>query len=179
MIVTGDSELAERVRKLRQYGWDEKRNSQLDGVNSRLDEIQAAILRVKLRYLDADNSRRAQIADYYQDALAGSDLITPSKREGREHVYHLYVVRSAGRDKVLETLRGGGVAAAIHYPVPVHLQPAYRGRGIDPWPLPHSERAAATVLSLPIYPELAREDMETVAAAAGARSPRPKMDIRR
>jgi dTDP-4-amino-4,6-dideoxygalactose transaminase len=170
MIVTNDAELAERVRKLRQYGWDTERNSGLDGVNSRLDEIQAAILRVKLPYLDADNDRRREIADYYRNALAGSDVITPVVPAGREHVYHLYVVRSASRDKMLNALRDAGIVAGIHYPVPVHMQPAFRGRGFDRQPLPCSERAAAQVLSLPIYPELACAEMEAVVAALRARA---------
>ena len=170
MVVTGDSDLAERVRQLRQYGWDAKRESQIDGMNSRLDEIQAAILRVKLPHLDADNRRRTNIARFYDDALAGSELAVPAAPQGREHVYHLYVVRSERRDAALDELRRGGVAAGIHYPVPVHRQPAFRGRGFDAGPLPHSERAAAEVLSLPIYPELAQDQLDTVIAAAGARA---------
>jgi dTDP-4-amino-4,6-dideoxygalactose transaminase len=139
-------------------------------VNSRLDEIQAAILRVKLPHLDADNKRRREIADYYRNALAGSEVIPPEVPAGREHVYHLYVVRSASRDKMLSALRGAGIVAGIHYPVPVHVQPAFCGRGLDRCPLPYSERAAAQVLSLPIYPELARADMEAVVAALRIRA---------
>jgi dTDP-4-amino-4,6-dideoxygalactose transaminase len=165
MIVTEDVELAERARKLRQYGWDAERNSCAYGVNSRLDEIQAAILRTKLPHLDAENDRRARIADFYRAGLADSDLLTPAAPAGREHVYHLYVVRSETRDTTFERLRRIGVAAAIHYPVPVHLQPAFRDRGFAPFPLPHSEKAAAQVVSLPIYPELARDDMAAIAAA--------------
>lgn len=171
MIVTSDAGLAERVRKLRQYGWDEKRISCLDGVNSRLDEIQAAILRAKLPYLDADNARRAEIAEFYGNALAGSELTTPSFPSGREHVYHLYVVRSAAREQTIEALSRAGVAAGVHYPVPVHLQPAFRGRGFDPWPLPQSEKAAAEVLSLPMYPELSYDEIDAVVDAVP--KPRP------
>jgi dTDP-4-amino-4,6-dideoxygalactose transaminase len=170
MIVTGDGYLAERVRQLRQYGWNAKRESQVDGMNSRLDEMQAAILRVKLPYLDADNRRRGGIARYYDDALAGSKLVTSAVPPTREHVYHLYIVRSERRDAALEQLRRSGVAAGIHYPVPVHLQAAFRGRGFEAAPLPHSEQAAAQVLSLPIYPELEQSQMEAVVAAAGARA---------
>jgi dTDP-4-amino-4,6-dideoxygalactose transaminase len=179
MIVTDDGELAERARKLKQYGWDARRQSQVDGVNSRLDELQAAILRVKLPHLDRDNSRRAAIASNYRDALTGSDLIAPTAPAGREHVYHLYVVGSAKREATLERLRRGGVAAAIHYPVPVHLQPAFRGRGLDPWPLPHSERAAQQVLSLPIYPELSAADVDAVVDAVLARRPLAEAGLRR
>jgi len=171
MIVTSDYELGERARRLRQYGWDEERSSRLDGVNSRLDEIQAAILRVKLPYLDAANGLRAQIAEFYRNALASSDVIGPASPAGREHVYHLYVVRCASRDKTLAALHGAGIVAGIHYPVPVHMQPAFLGRGFDRWPMPHSEQAAAQVLSLPIYPELARIDMEAVVAALRVRAP--------
>lgn len=179
MIVTHDAELAERARKLRQYGWDEGRNSRLDGVNSRLDEIQAAILRVKLPHLDEENARRAEIAEFYRKALANSDLVVSSVPPGREHVYHLYVVRSGARETVLNRLHRAGVAAGIHYPVPVHMQPAFRGRGFDRTPLPHSEQAAAEVVSLPIYPELARESMEAVVAAVQAQASMAELGARR
>jgi dTDP-4-amino-4,6-dideoxygalactose transaminase len=165
IVVTGDGDLADRIRKLRQYGWDKERNSSLDGVNTRLDELQAAILRAKLPSLDADNALRRKIADVYAQALAVSDLALPSTPESRYHVYHLYVVRSENRDGMLEALRRSGVVAGIHYPIPVHLQRAFQGRGFNPWPLPHTNRVSAQVLSLPIYPELAHRDVNTVVEA--------------
>lgn len=163
-ITTNDPELADRVRCLREYGWVERNVSVAPGLNSRLDELQAAILRVKLRSLDADNERRREIAALYDELLADTDLVLPKRREEAAHVFHLYVVRSAERDELLARLRANDVEAAIHYPVPVHLQPAYRGRvaGHD---LVNTELVASEILSLPIYPELTDADVERVAAA--------------
>lgn len=166
MIVTDDKVFAERVRRLRQYGWDEARESRETGLNSRLDEIQAAILRVKLPHLDADNEKRAGIARFYNEALAGTPLVPPAGRPACEHVYHLYVVRSPDRAAIIKAMRNAGIAAGVHYPVPAHLQPAYRGCGFEAQRLPHTERAAGEVLSLPIYPELSRDDMTKVAEAS-------------
>lgn len=163
-ITTDDSELADRVRYLREYGWVERNVSSVSGWNSRLDELQAAILRVKLQFLDEDNNRRREIAALYDELLADSDLILPQRREDATHVFHLYVVRSAGRDELLAQLRAKEIAPAIHYPVPVHLQPAYRGR-LAARDLANTERAAREILSLPIYPELTDAEVEKVAAA--------------
>jgi dTDP-4-amino-4,6-dideoxygalactose transaminase len=165
-ITTNDAKLAEKVRYLREYGWVERNVSAVCGWNSRLDELQAAILRVKLRFLDADNERRRAIADLYDKLLVDSDLIVPKRREDATHVFHLYVVRSNAREDLLSRLRGVGVDAAIHYPVPVHLQPAYRGR-LCANNLTNTERIATEILSLPIYPELADADVERIAAACG------------
>jgi dTDP-4-amino-4,6-dideoxygalactose transaminase len=162
-VVTADEALGEKLRLLREYGWAERYVSHTEGWNSRLDELQAAILRVKLRYLDADNAARRRIAARYRVELADIGLVLPATREGSEHVYHLYVVRSEKRDALNRHLQERGIAAGIHYPVPIHLQPAYRG---DPLlSLPVTERAAREVLSLPIYPELADTDISTVVAA--------------
>jgi len=168
MIVTNDHALAARASAVRQYGWNEARESQVDGLNSRLDELQAAVLRAKLPHLDADNLRRAAIAAFYDEALSETGLGLPRGPEERQHVYHLYVVRSAVRDRICEGLRACGVAAGIHYPVPVHLQPAFRDRGMTRWPLPHSEQAAAQVVSLPLYPELTDDQLDTVVSAVRA-----------
>ena len=165
-ITTNDPELAEQVRYLREYGWVERNVSAVSGWNSRLDELQAAILRVKLRFLEADNERRCTIADLYDEVLADSDLVLPKQREDATHVFHLYVVRSNAREDLLSRLRGAGVEPAIHYPVPVHLQPAYRGR-LSASNLKNTERLATEILSLPIYPELADADVERIAAACG------------
>jgi dTDP-4-amino-4,6-dideoxygalactose transaminase len=179
MVVTRDCDLAGGIRKLRQYGWDEQRDSALDGVNSRLDEIQAAILRAKLPSLDADNERRRQIADVYRETLAGADMVLPAAPAEREHVYHLYVVRCGNRDGMIESLHRSGVAAGIHYPVPVHLQRVFRDRGFNPSPLPRTENAAATVLSLPIYPELGHGDVNRVVDAVLARAPSGRVSAQR
>lgn len=183
MIVTNNSELAQQARLLREYGWAERYISHFPGCNSRLDEVQAAILRVKLRYLDQDNAARARIAAMYQAGLSDGDIILPRCRpetndqdavptESR-HVYHLYVVRSSQRDALKKHLEDKGIGALIHYPVPVHLQPAYMTRLKSKIfeltrknvPLLETEKAATEVLSLPIYPELNRRDVEAVIEA--------------
>jgi len=167
-VVTSDARLAKRVRLLREYGWRERYVSDIPGVNSRLDEIQAAILRVKLRHLDAENARRGSIAAEYDRLLAGSGLALPQARPGAMHVYHQYVVRAAHRDGLQSHLRTLGIGALIHYPVPVHLQPAYAGRLPGADTLPVTEAAARQVLSLPMFPELCDEQVRiTVAAVAG------------
>ncbi len=158
MIVTDDPALAERVAALREYGWRERYVSDIPGVNSRLDPLQAAILGAKLPHLDADNARRGAIAARYDAGLAATGLGLPSRRAGCDPVFHQYVVRSAARDALRQALAVKKIGTLIHYPVPVHAQPAYRGRiAIAPGGLGESERAAASVLSLPIYPELGDE----------------------
>jgi len=158
-VVTDDRRLAEKGRMMREYGWLDSRISRIKGWNSRLDEIQAAILRVKLKHLDVSNAARRHLAAIYNDGLTGSDLCLPTLTEGADHVYHLYVVRTTERDGLLESLRRGGIGAAVHYPVPVHLQPAYAGMGEN---LAETEQAAREILTLPIYPELSEEDVTSV-----------------
>ncbi|MEO8257203.1 MAG: DegT/DnrJ/EryC1/StrS family aminotransferase [Acidobacteriota bacterium] len=163
MVVTDDPALAERTRLLREYGWTERYVSTIPGGNSRLDEIQAAILRVKLRYLDRDNQTRQRLAALYDALLDGAGLVLPRRRPEAQHVFHLYVVRSSRREPLQEDLRSAGILALIHYPVPIHLQPAYLGRLSGSDALPATERAAREVLSLPIYPELTEDHVRTVA----------------
>jgi dTDP-4-amino-4,6-dideoxygalactose transaminase len=167
-IATANPELAQRARLLREYGWTERYVSHLAGWNSRLDEIQAAVLRVKLGHLDADNAARRRIAARYDQALRGLDLQRPAQRPGATHVYHLYVVRAPCRAELQAFLRERGVGALVHYPVPIHLQPAYRGRLIGASALPETERAAQVVLSLPMYPELPPAELESSIAAVRA-----------
>jgi dTDP-4-amino-4,6-dideoxygalactose transaminase len=162
MIVTNNAEFAERARLLREYGWAERYVSHLAGWNSRLDEMQAAILRVKLRYLDQDNLKRAQIADRYGEALSETTLRLPQRREHANHVFHLYAIRSAERDRLQAYLSSRGVGALVHYPVPVHLQPAYGKGNVRFDSLPVTESAAREVLSLPMYPELDDLDVQRV-----------------
>jgi dTDP-4-amino-4,6-dideoxygalactose transaminase len=168
-VLTNDAVAADRMRLLRQYGWRERDRSILPGFNSRLDEIQAAILRVKLRRLTADNERRRTIAARYDAAL--SDVIrTPAPDEG--HVFHQYVVRTPDRDALRARLQSDEITALVHYPVPIHLQAAYEGRVIvADGGLPVTERAANEVLSLPMFPQLSDADVARVCArvAAGAR----------
>lgn len=155
VLTTDDEALADRIGAIRQYGWKERYISDGVGVNSRLDEIQAAILRVKLNYLDAGNARRQAIAAAYDEALAGTRYAAPIRREGSGHVFHQYVLRVPERAALMARLRAEGVATAIHYPSPVHLQPAYRGRTpLGPAGCAETARAAAEVMSLPMFPEL-------------------------
>jgi dTDP-4-amino-4,6-dideoxygalactose transaminase len=167
MIVTSDAEVAANVRSLREYGWRQRYVSDVAGTNSRLDELQAAILRAKLPFLDEDNRRRAALAAAYTRALAGV-VGTPTVGPHRESAWHLYVVRTPRRDALRKHLAEAGIGTAVHYPVPAHLQPAYRGRLGDTGSFPEAERAAGDVLSLPLYPELPAGDVDRVAAAIGA-----------
>ncbi|MDI9571155.1 MAG: DegT/DnrJ/EryC1/StrS family aminotransferase [Pseudomonadota bacterium] len=164
MITTNDGELASQCRLLREYGWEERYVSSRRGYNSRLDEIQAAILRVKLPGLAADNLRRRRLADRY-DLLLASSVRTPKRRPEGAHVFHLYVVRTAHRNGLRDHLHRLGIGALVHYPLPVHLQPAYRGRIDCPGGMEETERAAREILSLPMYPELAVENVHRVAEA--------------
>ncbi len=155
VIATNSAQLADDLGALRQYGWRTHYLSDLVGVNSRLDEIQAAILRVKLAHLDAHNARRQAIAASYDAALAGSTIAPPIRREDAGHVFHQYVLRVPERAAMQAKLRELGVATGVHYPVPVHLQAAYQGRiAHGPSGLAHTEQASREVMSLPMYPQL-------------------------
>ncbi len=153
-ITTNNPALAEKARLLRQYGWKERYVSESKGFNCRLDELQAAILRVKLRHLPAWNTRRQQLATLYDQRLAGSGLALPLTPDNATHVYHQYVVRHKKRDQLRGFLLQNGIHSLVHYPVPVHLQPAYQNLGYAAGSLPNTEQAALQVLSLPLYPEL-------------------------
>lgn len=164
-IATDDSELAQRARLLREYGWRERYISAFPGYNSRLDELQAAVLRVKLRYLWAENERRRALAARYTTGLFGSGLILPVERPGVTHVYHQYVVRHWRRDLLRERLAAQRIGTLVHYPLPVHLQPAYQGRVWVGPGLPVTERVAREVMSLPMFPELQDEQADRVVEA--------------
>jgi dTDP-4-amino-4,6-dideoxygalactose transaminase len=153
IVVTSDDELAERVRALREYGWKERFISEVPGCNSRLDELQASILRVKLVHLTEDNEKRQRIADIYTRELSGR-VSTPVVAGGRASVFHQYVVRVSQRDHMRQFLKEHGVGTSVHYPFPIHLQPAYRDRLGSAGSFPCAETAATEILSLPIYPEL-------------------------
>ena len=166
-VVTNDAALAERLRRLREYGWERKYyTAYLGGLNSRLDELQAALLAAKLRHLPQWNERRREIAGMYEDLLTGIGLALPEVPEDGEHVFHLYVVRlaSSQREKVREALRERGIGAEIHYPLPAYQQPVYAHLA-PAGGLPVTERLAAEVLSLPMYPELTDDEVRAVAAA--------------
>jgi len=166
MLATQDAALGADIAALRQYGWRTHYISDSVGVNSRLDELQAAILRVKLQHLDAQNARRQAIAAAYDDALRGTMLTAPARRAGVGHVFHLYVLRTPDRAAIQARLRAAGIATGIHYPSPVHLQPAYRGRiALGPSRCHVTEIAAEQVLSLPMYPELSDGQVAQVCEA--------------
>lgn len=162
-VFTRDRVLYNRLLGLRQYGWDENRISTTQGFNSRLDELQAAILRVKLKYLDKNNERRMRLAQAYNGSLEGLPLDLPEDVPGTSHVYHQYVIgcqEESLRDELLYFLSENQIQCAIHYPVPVHLQPGYaRTPRVS---LPVTEKTAKRIVSLPMYPELKMEQVEQV-----------------
>ncbi len=161
-VTTGDPAIADRLAMLRNYGSRVKYHNDVIGYNSRLDELQAAMLRVKLRALDAENARRKEIAARYLDGLRGANVILPTVPDWADPVWHLFVVRHADRDGLAARLKADGIATMIHYPVPPHLQPAYRDAGYAEGSLPLTERIHREVLSLPIFPELAAAEQQFV-----------------
>ncbi len=164
MVVTDNRALADKALLLRQYGWSKRFISHAQGWNTRLDEIQAAVLRVKLKHLDQDNAKRIALADRYNASLKSLDIKLPQRRSECTHVFHMYVLRTQQRDALLGHLREQGVGAAIHYPAPVHMQPAYRHL-CPQGDLPQTMRAAGEILSLPIYPELDENDAMKIVGA--------------
>ena len=181
MVVTDNDELAACVRLLRNYGAVENYKAVRVGHNRRLDTLQAAMLRVKLPWLDSWNSMRRAHARLYDDVLRGVPVVRPTIRDGVEHVWHLYVVRVSERDRVRAQLRVHGIDTGIHYPIPVHAQPAYRHLGYGAGSFPVAERYADQVLSLPMYPELpgeavARVGQALASVASGLRT--PEVDLR-
>jgi dTDP-4-amino-4,6-dideoxygalactose transaminase len=162
LVITSDSGLAERLRLLRQYGWKDRYVSSIKGLNSRLDELQAAILRVKLGWLDEWNETRRKHAALYDALLQDTAVTTPVPMEYGKHCYHIYAIRSESRDELKGFLRERGVGALVHYPVPVHLQDAYRDLGLGEGALPVTEQVAAEVLTLPVAPEVTEEQIGQV-----------------
>jgi dTDP-4-amino-4,6-dideoxygalactose transaminase len=166
IVSTNDARLAERLRLLREYGWRQRNHSELPGLNSRLDELQAAVLRVRLRHLDKGNAARRALAALYDDALTGSPLVPPARDPETPSVYHQYVIRCARRDELRARLGESGVQTLIHYPEAVHQQPAYRDRLPRVVPLERTQAAVAQILSLPMYPELPPGAVRRVARLA-------------
>ena len=164
MVVTNDPAFADQARLLREYGWRERYLSQVPGLNSRLDELQAAILRVKLRYLDEENRKRQALAHAY-DELLSSTVMVPEIPLHSSHVYHQYVIRHKQRDALREFLQSRGMGTLVHYPVPIHLQQAYRNRLRCGSSMINTETIAKEVLSLPIYPEFEPDNVRQVAEA--------------
>lgn len=164
-VTTDDDELADRVRLLRNYGSKEKYYNEEKGINSRLDELQAALLRVRLKHLDEWNARRARIAAMYLEGLRETELMLPRVCDGADPVWHLFVVRSNRRDELQAYLKGHGVNTLVHYPVPPHLQEAYPELTFRTEPLPITEAIHREVLSLPMSPHLSDSAVERVVAA--------------
>ncbi len=164
-VTTGDEALAGRLRKLRDHGRVSKYVHDEIGYGHRLDALQAAILAAKLPHLDAANAARRRLAARYGELLAGSELVLPHVPQGVTPVWHLYVVRTARRDEVLAGLKAQGIEAGIHYPLPLHLQPAYRSLGLGSGAFPVAEAASQQVLSLPLFPEMTDAQQERVVAA--------------
>ncbi|NKB33464.1 MAG: erythromycin biosynthesis sensory transduction protein eryC1 [Pseudomonadales bacterium] len=162
-VTTSDSALAKQLRLLREYGWEERFHSSQLGRNSRLDEIQAAILRVKLRHLDEFNLARKNIAKIYNEKLSELGLGLPNCEASYEHVYHQYVIRSQKRDALLKSLGEAKILAGIHYPLPVHRQAAYAEMAIMSGDLSTTDTLCDEILSLPIYPELGQQVHDVVA----------------
>jgi dTDP-4-amino-4,6-dideoxygalactose transaminase len=161
-VATNNAEVAQRIRMLRQYGWDEARVSHFHGINSRLDELQAAILRVKLPHLDRDTEKRNQIAAFYNGALKNNNIIKPIARESAFHAYHLYVIQCDDRDEVITQLKTHNIIAGVRYEKAAHQMPIYHSSNNQ---LPVTEQLAERVLCLPMYPELLPSEMERVVDA--------------
>ncbi len=161
--VTSDPELARALRRLRNHGESSRYRAESVGFNSRLDELQAAVLRAKLPHLAGWNRRRREIAAEYRRRLAGLPLLVPEEDPGE--VQHLFVIQVAQRDRFRRALEERGILTQIHYPIPIHLQPAYRGLGFAPGSFPAAERRAARVVTLPLYPEMTAGQIDSVVGA--------------
>ncbi len=166
MVVTNDDAAADQAKLLRQYGWRERYISEIKGMNTRLDELQAALLRVKLKHLDAWTQARRERAALYDELLSplAGIITTPTQAAYGESVYHLYVIQSQRRDALMAHLKGRGISTSIQYPLPIHVQPAYTQ--LAPMGgLPVAEKLATEILSLPMYPELTLDEVREVAGA--------------
>lgn len=164
-VVGSDERHLNPLRALREYGWETRYVSRKFGVNSRLDELQAAVLRVRLAVLDDDNRRRRRIAELYDERIDADCIAKPRRFPGAEHVYHQYVIQAPQRDQLQKALADLGVATLVHYPRAVHQQPAYDDESFRPVALPNTESVVSRVLSLPMFPEMTLEQVETVCAA--------------
>jgi len=163
MIVTNDKKIAEKIRLLRNYGQKTKYNHTIIGFNSRLDEIQAAIMRVKLNKLNKWNDLRRKNAKLYNKLLKKTNVITPVEKQYAKHVYYLYVIKSSQRNKLQEWLKSKKIETMIHYPIPIHLQDAYKGLGYKKGDFPITEKICDEILSLPMFPELKSEQIRKIA----------------
>jgi dTDP-4-amino-4,6-dideoxygalactose transaminase len=164
-VLVDDPAVAKKLRQLRNGGQTDRYHHAISGINSRLDEIQAAILRLKLSHMEAWTERRRALARQYMDALRGTSLGLPEEQPYARAVYHLFVVRHGKRDALLEALKARGIGTLIHYPIPLHLQPAFASLGGKPGDFPITEKAAGEILSLPLYPELTDAEADAVCSA--------------
>jgi dTDP-4-amino-4,6-dideoxygalactose transaminase len=167
-VLCRDAETVHKLRRLRNYGEEQRYYHSVEGFNSRLDELQAAILRAKLPYLERWNARRREVAERYRELIRHPAVELPAEQPWGEHVYHLYVIQTADRDALRQHLGDRGVGSQIHYPVPLHLQEAFASLGQGPGECPVAERACSRILSLPIYPELTEEQVVYVADAVNS-----------
>jgi len=165
MVTTDDDKLAELVTMLRTHGWKKKYFPEMLGYNSRLDEMQAAILRVKLKHVDAWNTRRREIVEVYNARLGAAGIAIPTAAPERTHVYHLYIIRSKKRELLKEQLKERGIASEVYYPQPLHLSAPCRELGWVEGTLPVAEQAARETLALPLYPEMTDEQINSVITA--------------
>lgn len=165
LCFTSRSDLAERLQKLRMYGFNERAEAIIDGFNSRLDEVHAALLRLKLGYFEQDMQKRLKIAARYHAEIDPQRYRLPQLRDDSVHSFHIFAIRTSHRDELKERLATRGISTGIHYPCPVHLMPAFRDLGYAPGSLPVAERAAKELLSLPLFPELSEEEQGEVIRA--------------
>ena len=170
MAVTNNEEFAEKMRLLRNHGRNKRYYHQIEGYNYRLDTIQAAILRVKLRHLEEWTEKRRRNAKLYNKLLKGSGVKTPVEMEYAKHVYHLYVIKTEKREKLYSRLKENGISAAVHYPLPLHLQEAYRYLGWKKGDFPISEACSERLLSLPMFPELTTDEIKKIAGIVERKS---------
>ncbi|MBA7682836.1 dTDP-3-amino-3,4,6-trideoxy-alpha-D-glucose transaminase [subsurface metagenome] len=167
MVVTNQAQIAEQIKMLREYGQEAKYQHRQKGFNSRLDNIQAAVLRVKLKWLEEWNQTRRRNVYLYNRSLSVEEegianVVTPFERNEVEHVYHLYVIKTKERDRLKEWLANKGISTGIHYPIPIHLQRAYKDLGYKKGDFPVAETCAKEILSLPMFPELTGEQIEYI-----------------
>lgn len=162
MITTNDDDVARKMRIIRDHGQNKKSSHEMIGYNSRLDSIQAAILRVKLKYLDVWNEKRRTAAKIYDELLRKIDVEPPFVREDVSHVYHLYVIQVEKRNELLDFLEKNGVSCGIHYPCPIHLQKAFEHKKLKKGSFPVTEKAVSRIISLPMFPEITKEQIEFI-----------------
>ena len=162
MVVTENDQIAKKIKSIRQYGWEKRYISKINGINSRLDELQAAILNVKLKYLENMNSKRREIANIYNHNLEKLDLKLPQINDNETHAFHQYVIQLKERDTLKRFLEKNNIGTSILYPTPIHLQPAYKKANVLAVSLQNTEKIAKNILCLPIYPEMTNKHVNCI-----------------